>query len=164
MNIPEEKIIKALNNYKRLPHRLEFVGEYKGIRFYDDSIATIPESVIFALDSLGGDVETLIAGGYDRGIKYNKLSKRIQKSNIKNLILFPESGEKIMKEVKKESKKIKFVLVDNMEKAVSSAYKLTSKGKICLLSPASSSFGIFKDYKQRGDLFKKYIKNEKEIS
>lgn len=164
LNISEEKIIKALNNYKRLPHRLEFVGEYRGIRFYDDSIATIPESVIFALDSLGGDVETLIAGGYDRGIKYNKLSKRIQKSNIKNLILFPESGEKIMKEVKKESKKIKFVLVDNMEKAVFNAYKLTSKGKICLLSPASSSFGIFKDYKQRGDLFKKYIKNEKEIS
>ena len=161
LNIPTEKIIKALNKYKRLPHRLEFIGEYRGIRFYDDSIATIPESVIFALDSLGDDVETLIAGGHDRGIKYEKLAKRIKKSNIKNLIVFPGSGEKILRDVKKEGKKIKTIIVNNMEEAIVNSYKLTSKGKICLLSPASPSFGIFKDYKDRGDLFKKYIKSLK---
>ncbi|MDD4073975.1 MAG: UDP-N-acetylmuramoyl-L-alanine--D-glutamate ligase [Candidatus Pacebacteria bacterium] len=157
LNISEDKIIKAFSNYKRLPHRLEFVGEFKGIRFYDDSIATIPEAVIFALDSLGVDVETLIAGGYDRGINYSKLTKRISKSNIKSLILFPDSGEKI---IKKLDKGIKVVMVEKMEDAVEKAYKLTSKGKICLLSPSSPSFGIFRDYKERGDLFKKYI-NEK---
>jgi UDP-N-acetylmuramoylalanine--D-glutamate ligase len=161
LDIPLSKVTKALNKYKRLPHRLEFIGESKGIRFYDDSIATIPESVIFALDSLGDDVETLIAGGYDRGIKYNKLAKRIKKSNIKNLILFSPSGEKILKEVKQEKKRLKMIIVKDMKEAVARAYELTSKGKICLLSPASPSFGIFKDYKERGDLFEKYIKSFK---
>lgn len=154
-NVPEKDIIKSLNKYKRLPHRLEFVGEFKGIRFYDDSIATIPEAVVYALDSLGDDVETIILGGLDRGIKYDKLVKRIKKSNIKTIIAFPDSGEKIVKNIRSRIYK-----VDNMKDAVDLAYKHTSKGKICLMSPASPSFNLFKDYKERGDLFKKYI-NEK---
>ncbi|MFA5228413.1 MAG: UDP-N-acetylmuramoyl-L-alanine--D-glutamate ligase [Candidatus Paceibacterota bacterium] len=155
LNVPEKEVIKALNKYKRLPHRLEFVGEMKGIRFYDDSIATIPEAVIYALDSLGDDVETIIIGGQDRGIKYDKLVKRIKKSSIKNIIVFPDSGEKIVKNIRSRIYK-----VENMENAVKLAYEHTSKGKICLLSPSSPSFNLFKDYKERGDLFKKYI-NEK---
>ena len=154
-NVPEKDIIKSLNKYKRLPHRLEFVGEFKGIRFYDDSIATIPEAVVYALDSLGDDVETIILGGLDRGIKYDKLAKRIKKSNIKTIIAFPDSGEKIVRNIRSRIYK-----VDNMKDAVDLAYKHTSKGKICLMSPASPSFNLFKDYKERGDLFKKYI-NEK---
>ncbi|MDD2274374.1 MAG: UDP-N-acetylmuramoyl-L-alanine--D-glutamate ligase [Candidatus Pacebacteria bacterium] len=155
LNIPEKEIIKALNNYKRLPHRLEFVGEFKGIRFYDDSIATIPEAAVYAIDSLGDDVETIILGGLDRGIKYDKLVKRIKKSNIKNIIAFPDSGEKIVRNIRSRIYK-----VDNMEDAVDLAYKHTTKGRICLLSPASPSFNLFKDYKERGDLFKGYV-NEK---
>lgn len=155
LNIPEKEVVKALNNYKRLPHRLEFVGEFKGVRFYDDSIATIPEAVVYALDSLGDDVETIILGGLDRGIKYDKLVKRIKKSNIKTIIAFPDSGEKIVRNIRSRIFK-----VDNMLDAVNLAYEYTSKGKICLMSPASPSFNIFKDYKERGDLFKKYI-NEK---
>jgi UDP-N-acetylmuramoylalanine--D-glutamate ligase len=155
LNIKEEKIIKALKKFKRPEHRLEFVGEYRGIRFYDDSIATIPEATIFALDSLGIDVETIILGGYDRGIKYEKLGKKLAKSNVKNLILFNPSGEKILKTTKA---KMRHVFVKNMEEAVKKCFQMTSKGKICLLSPASPSFGTFKDYKERGDLFKKYIK------
>ncbi|MFZ3055054.1 MAG: UDP-N-acetylmuramoyl-L-alanine--D-glutamate ligase, partial [Minisyncoccales bacterium] len=155
LNIKEEKIIKAFKKFKRPEHRLEFVGESKGIRFYDDSIATIPEATIFALDSLGLDVETLILGGYDRGIKYEKLGERLVKSNVKNLVLFKPSGEKILKTVKG---RMKHVFVKNMEEAVKNSFKMTSKGKICLLSPASPSFGTFRDYKERGDLFKKYIK------
>lgn len=155
LGVKEEKIIKAFKKFKRPEHRLEFVGESKGIRFYDDSIATIPEATIFALDSLGSDVETLILGGYDRGIRYEKLGERLKKSNVRNLVLFNPSGEKILKTVKG---KMKHVFVKSMEEAVKNSFKLTSKGKICLLSPASPSFGTFKDYKERGDLFKKYIK------
>lgn len=158
LNIKEEKIIKAFKKFKRPEHRLEFVGEYKGIRFYDDSIATIPEAAIFALDSLGSDVETLILGGYDRGIKHNKLAERLVKSKVKNLILFNPSGERILKEVKRRKGKFRHCFVNNMEEAVKKCFQMTAKGKICLLSPASPSFGLFKDYKERGDLFKKYIK------
>lgn len=162
LKIKEDKIIKAFKKFKRPSHRLEYVGEFRGIKFYDDSIATIPEAAIFAIDSLG-DVETLIVGGFDRGIKHDKLAKRIVKSHIKNLILFPSSGERIWKEVERLDKKgVNHIFVDNMKSAVEKCFSLTSGGKICLLSPASPSFGIFKDYKERGDLFKKYIKDYKE--
>lgn len=161
LEIKEEKIIKAFKKFKRPEHRLEFVGEKKGIRFYDDSISTIPEAAIFALDSLGYDVETLIVGGFDRGIKFDKLADRIIKSNVKNLILLPISGEKILKEIEKRKGKVKHFSFDNMKDVVNKCFQVTSKNKICLLSPASPSFGIFRDYKERGDLFKKYIKDFK---
>jgi UDP-N-acetylmuramoylalanine--D-glutamate ligase len=157
LGIKEEKIIKAFKKFKRPAHRLEFVGEYKGIRFYDDSISTIPESAIFALDSLGNDVETMILGGFDRGIKHGKLAERIIKSKVKNLILFNPSGEKILKEVEKRGGKARHVIVKNMEEAVKKCFQKTSIGKICLLSPASPSFGTFIDYKDRGEQFKKFM-------
>ena len=91
-----------MKSFKKLPHRLEQFGDYQGIEFYDDSISTIPESTIYALDKLGENVETLIVGGLDRGIDFKKLSQRINKSKIKTLILFPESGEKIRKGIKRK--------------------------------------------------------------
>lgn len=161
LGVKDEKIVKAFKRFKRPEHRLEFVGEKKGIRFYDDSIATIPEATIFALDSLGYDVETLIVGGFDRGIKFDKLADRIIKSNVKNLILFPVSGEKILKEIEKRKGKLRHFSFDDMERAIKKCFEVTPSGKICLLSPASPSFGIFRDYKERGDLFKKNIRNFK---
>jgi UDP-N-acetylmuramoylalanine--D-glutamate ligase len=161
MGVKDEKIIKALKKFKRPDHRLEFIGEKKGIRFYDDSISTIPEATIFALDSLGSDVETLIVGGFDRGIKFEKIAEKIVKSSVRNLILFPTSGEKILREVKKRKGKVKSYAFTDMKEAVKKCFAVTSAGRICLLSPASPSFGIFKDYKERGDLFKKYIKDFK---
>jgi len=158
LKIKEETVVKAFKKFKRPSHRLEFVGEFKGIKFYDDSIATIPEAAVFAIDSLGDNIETLIAGGFDRGIGQEKLIDRIAESDIKNLILFPESGQKIYKEIKKRGIEANCFLVDNMKEAVGKCFEVTAKGKICLLSPASPSFGIFKDYKDRGDAFKKYIK------
>ncbi len=157
--IEMDKILKALKSFKKLPHRLEYIGKFNNINFYDDSISTIPESTIYALDKLGDDVETLIIGGQDRGIDFKKLGKRITESNIKNLIIFPESGEKILKLVER---KIKHYSTSSMEKAVEFCFKNTSEDKICLLSNASPSYGIFKNFKERGDLFKKYIKEHEE--
>lgn len=150
------KILKSLKTFKKLPHRLEYVGKFKGIHFYDDSISTIPESTIYALDKLGDNVETLIIGGQDRGIDFKKIGKRITESKIKSLIVFGESGEKILKLVKR---KINHYPTSSMEKAVDFCFKNTSENKICLLSNASPSYGIFKNFKERGDLFKKYVKN-----
>jgi UDP-N-acetylmuramoylalanine--D-glutamate ligase len=149
-----DKILKAIKSFKPLSHRLEYLGKFRGIHFYDDSISTIPESTIYALDKLGENVETLIIGGLDRGIDFKKLSQRIDKSKIKTLIIFPDSGKKIYALTKK---KIKHYSVDSMEKAVQLCFKNTSENKICLLSPASPSYNLFKDFKEKGDLFKKYI-------
>ena len=123
-------------------------------------MSTIPETTIAALDGLGNNVETIFLGGFDRGISFKNLAKRILKSKIKNLILFPTTGEGIWREIVSLKRKNKFraFLVQNMKDAVKLAYQYTRKGKICLLSCASTSFSIFRDYKEKGNLFKKYVK------
>lgn len=156
--IPEEKINEAIRNFKSLPHRLEFVVEKNGIKFYNDSLATNPHATIFGLETLGEHVETLIAGGLDRGVDYSILGPAIAKSKIKNLILFPDTGEKIWNSVVSyQSSAIRKFEAKSMAKAVKLAFENTSKRKICLMSPASASFNMFKDYEDRGNQFKKFV-------
>ncbi|MDO8474516.1 MAG: UDP-N-acetylmuramoyl-L-alanine--D-glutamate ligase [bacterium] len=160
--IPQKKIQQAIRNFKPLPHRLERVGEWKGITFYNDSLATIPEATCAALDLLGPKVHTLIAGGFDRGLTFRKLGKKIQKSSIKTLILFPTTGEKIASSIRKSASSAdgppQCFFAKTMEEAIRLSYSHTPKGKICLLSPAASSFNMFKDYKDRGEQFTKLAK------
>ncbi len=153
--IPQKKIQKALKEFKPLPHRLEKVGEWKGITFYNDSLATIPEATCAALDMLGPKVHTLIAGGYDRGLTFEKLGKKIWESSVQTLILFPDTGEKILASMQKPPQSF---FANTMEEAIRLSYSHTPKGKICLLSPAASSFNMFKDYKDRGEQFTKLAK------
>lgn len=156
------KIFKApvLTKLKNLPHRLEFIGQFKKINFYNDSLATLPEATIFALNYLGKNVQTLILGGFDRKQDFKSLAKKILKSKIKSVVLFPPSGRRIWRTLQQaqDEQLPKHFFVNKMADAVKLAYDLTGKRKICLLSPSSPSFGIFKDYKERGNLFKKWVK------
>ncbi|MBI2624929.1 MAG: UDP-N-acetylmuramoyl-L-alanine--D-glutamate ligase [Candidatus Nealsonbacteria bacterium] len=163
LKIPYLKIESAVKSFKFLPHRLELVGRFKGITFYNDSLATIPEAAIMAMKSLGGGVETLILGGFERFYDFSDLAKEILNREIKTIIFFPTTGFRIWQELVKLGRKKKTILpkrffVKDMKEAVRIAYGNTSRNKICLMSPASPSFSIFKDYKERGDLFKKYVK------
>lgn len=156
--LTEKEIKKSIDEFKTLDSRIEFLGNFNGINFYNDSLATIPEATIFALNELK-NVDTLILGGLDRGIKFNKLTEEIKNKKIKNIILFPNTDKKIYKDLKNEN--INFFFTDSMKEAVLFAKKNTKKGSICLLSPAAPSYNLFKDYKDRANQFKKYLKNEK---
>jgi UDP-N-acetylmuramoylalanine--D-glutamate ligase len=150
-------IQQVLKNFKGLEHRLEFIAEIGNIRFFNDSLATLPQATISALEALK-ETETLITGGFDRGLDYKDLAKAIVQSGIKTLILFPTTGARIWKEICEETNNPpeKFD-VTTMEQAVKIAFAETIPGKICLMSPASASFNLFKDYKDRGNQFKEQV-------
>ena len=163
-DIPKQTVEKVLKKFTPLPHRLQHVGTHKGIVFYNDSLATIPEATNAALATLGQQVHTLIAGGFDRGISMENLAVAIINSKLRILILFPTTGEYIAKEIEKIAKKKslkklpQIFFVNSLATAVQLAYDHTPKGKICLLSPAASSFNLFRDYKERGEIFQKFVK------
>lgn len=151
-------IVEVLKTFKGLPHRLEFVGEKLGVKYYNDSLATIPDAAIEALKAFDGKVTTLIAGGFDRGLDYTELGSYLAKSSVQTLILFPPVGERIWQAVVAAGgEKIKRIDVENMHQAVFHASEETEPGNICLLSPAAASFGIFTNYKDRGNQFKNEV-------
>ncbi len=154
--VSKEEVDSFLKKNFNLPHRLEYVGKFMDIDFYNDSAATIPEATIEAINNLK-NLKTLIVGGVGKGGDYKIVAEKIRKSNIENLIIFPETGNKIKEYLKKKKENIKIIYCEDMEEAVKSCYKKTSSGS-CLLSPASSSFNMFSDYKDRGDKFKKFVK------
>lgn len=157
--ISAKAINPVLRRFTGLPDRLEYVGEKRGILFYNDSLSTIPEAAIEAMETFPDKVETLIAGGHERGIDYTELGKYLAKSSVKTLILFPPSGERLWQAVVDAGgdKQIIKYNASSMHEAIVYASDETSNGKICLLSPASASFGIFKNYKDRANQFKKEI-------
>lgn len=158
--IPPKNIQRIIKNFKPLPHRLELVGTYRGIKFYDDSLSTIPESAMAALDALGKNVQTIILGGHDRNLDFTKLAKKILRSKVNNVILFPTTGYRIWQKIVQLSKcpAPNHFFANDMAQAVKFAYSQTEKEKICLLSTASPSFGIFRNYAEKAKLFRKYIK------
>ena len=162
VGISIKNIASVLKTFKGLEHRLEFVWEVDNIRFFNDSLATLPQATVEALKTLN-ETETLITGGFDRGLDYKDLAKAIVQSGIKTLILFPTTGERIWKEICEETNNPpeKFDVI-TMEQAVRIAFAETTPGKICLMSPASASFNLFKNYKDRGDQFKKEVNLLKE--
>jgi len=157
LGVDNKSIVLALKEFKSLPHRIEYVQTINGVSFYDDSISTIPQATLGAIEALGGKVETLIMGGYDRNINFDILAEGIAGSGVKNIILFPGSGIRIWDAISKGNDFINHFFVSSMKEAVDIAIQKTSAGKVCLLSPASPSFGIYKDYKARGNSFKSEV-------
>ena len=147
------KSINSINNFKTLKHRLEFVGNFDGINYYDNSIATVPMATIEAIKALK-NVDTLIIGGMDRGIDYTDFIKYLDSSDISNIVCMPKTGHDIAKKLKNK----KTFIVNTLEEAVDISKKVTGKNMSCLLSPAAASYGFFKNFEEKGDLFQKLVK------
>lgn len=154
LHLDLNKTIKSISEFKTLNHRLEFIGEFDGVKYYDNSIGTIPVATIEAVKALK-EVDSLIIGGMDRGVDYKELIEFLNNSEIGNIICMPKTGHDIAKELKQE----KCHIVDTMEEAVAVAKKFTKKGKICLLSPAAASYGFFKNFEEKGDIFKQLVQS-----
>ncbi len=157
-NVDNRIIRGAIKEFKPLPHRLEMIGNFKGIIFYDDAISTTPESTIFAIKSLK-DIGTIFLGGEDRGYDFKILIRTILDYYIPNIILFPDSGLKMLSLLKTMAKKIPRTLItSSMDKAVKFAYQYTPKDSICLLSNASPSYSLWKNFEEKGDQFQFFVK------
>lgn len=153
LNLDFDLTKQAIDEFMPLEHRMEYVGKFQDVEYYNDSIATIPEATINAIETLK-NINTLIVGGKDRGVHLGELIEYINNSKIENVICLPKTGEYIAEGIKNKQ----VYLVENLSQAVKIAKEKTKKGMICLLSPAASSYGYFKNFKERGNLFKQYVK------
>ena len=158
--IDTEMIEDGIATFKGLEHRLEYVGEFGRIHFYNDSIATIPEACMEAIRAVP-NVDTLIAGGFDRGIDYAGLAEFLSHSTVRNIILLGAAGKRIMEHL---------VLVDHSDKKIFHinrfddfkpiAFRETRPGFACLLSPAAASYDEFKNFEERGRRFRELVRSE----
>ncbi len=150
-----EKTINTINSFQTLPHRMEKVGIYDNIIFYNDAIATIPEATINSVGALE-KVNTLIIGGMNRGVNFDKFIEYLNSSTVENLICMPTTGHIIGEKINNPNMKV--YMVETMEEAVKTAKKVTQKNTICLLSPAAASYGYFKNFKEKGEIYKKLVR------
>lgn len=158
-------IKETLNNFKGIEGRLEFIKEIGGIKYYNDTTATIPEATIAALRSFPLHKIILIAGGTDKNLNFKNLAEEILKG-VKSLILLPGTAtEKLLKEIEiKEAAGLRLVsrrLTKSMRIGVKMAHKQAQRGNIVLLSPGCTSFGLFQHEFDRGEQFKKWLKKLK---
>lgn len=157
LEIQDEISKKAVEKFEPLPHRMEYVGEYKGIKFYNDALATTPEATMHAINALE-NVDTIMLGGEDRGYDFVDFTQSIPQTNIRNIVLFPDSGATIKRLLQITGENYNFFETSSMDEAVKFAYEHTKPGMICLLSTASPSYSIWKNYEEKGNLFKEFVK------
>ncbi len=158
----EPSVMKRVaTTFSGVEHRIELVREIDGIKFYNDSIASSPTRTIAGLNSFKQKV-ILIAGGYDKKIPYDVMGEVIA-DKVKSLVLIGQTGKKIDKALKDEIEKtgkgsgIPVTYSENLKDAVDSARKYAKSGDIVILSPASASFDMFKNFAERGDMFKDIV-------
>lgn len=160
LGISDRQFQNGLCSYVPLPHRLQFIGTIDGISYYDDSISTIDETTIQALNTIK-NADTVLIGGMDREISYVNLEKYLSQSEVAHIILMEATGKRIYEEIMKNMPdfhgKDRLYVVEHLEDAVNLAREITAKGGSCILSPAAASYGIFKNFEERGECFKELV-------
>lgn len=157
-DVPDEVICSVAKNFGGVEHRIEFVRELDGVGYYNDSIASSPTRTIAGLKSFSKKV-ILLAGGYDKNIPYAPLAPHI-KENVSLLILMGATADKIEAALKEDTSNLpipEIVRVKDMAGAVKVAYERATNGDIVLMSPASASFDLYRNFEFRGKHFKELV-------
>lgn len=158
LGVTDEVIISAAKSFRGLPHRLYDLGIHSGIHWVDDAISTTPESTIAALHALTPNVKAIIVGGQDRGNNFTQLGAVLSSCNVEHVILMGESGPRIGDAI--TDARIAMHTANSMEDAVSiakSVLKTAEIAPICLLSPASPSYGMYRNFEEKGQVFQNAI-------
>ncbi len=170
LEVPHSAMVEVLRTFEGLAHRLHFVGEKDGVRWFDDSISTTPESAIAALQAFP-DPKILILGGSSKGADFSELGACIaEDASVKAIIGIGEEWPKIKASIENRESKIErgtlkiLEGMQSMKEVVHAAAGVAEPGDVVILSPACASFGMFKDYKDRGDQFMREVDSLAESS
>lgn len=153
-NVSDDEIKKGLSEFTGLPHRLKFVAEKYGVKYYDDSISTTPGSAIAALKAFV-EPKILILGGSDKGADYFELAKEIARQNVRLIIINGANSGEIREVLREEKVDCEIVQLNmaGMKEVAKSAKNKAQSGDVVILSPAAASFDMFKSYSDRGEQF-----------
>lgn len=169
LGVSTEACHEVIKEFKNLPHRLQFVREVGGVKFYNDSYSTVPETSMAAVDSFG-EPTVLIAGGYDKGADYNDWAVKIlTKESLHTVILIGATSDKMEKSLLEAEEKLgeahvfptKILRRNALEDAVIDAYAESDQGGVVVMSPAAASFDMFNNYKERGNEFIAHVRKLK---
>ena len=153
-NVSDDEIKRGLSEFTGLPHRLKFVAEKYGVKYYDDSISTTPGSAIAALKAFA-EPKILILGGSDKGADYSELAKEIARQNVRSIIINGANADEIREVLREEKVDCEIVQLNmaGMKEVAKSAKNKAQSGDVVILSPAAASFDMFKSYSDRGEQF-----------
>ena len=155
----KQAIRSVVSSFSGLPYRLEFVREVNNVKYYNDSFSTTPETAIAAIKAFATPKIVILGGSY-KGVEFDKLAEEVIKNNVKHVLAIGETGPNIANLLQKRGfNDISLDGLDTMELIVAKAQSLSSSGDIVLLSTGCASFDMFKDYKDRGDLFNQAVQS-----
>lgn len=161
LRVPAKSIEKIVKTFKGVPHRMEFIKEINGVKYFNDTAATMPEATIAAINSLFEEYPnskiTLICGGQNKGLNYSALSKTI-KEKVENLVMLPGTASEKIKEGL--DKNFAIISAASMAEAVTKSGELAKRGDIIILSPGAASFNMFKNEFDRGEQFIEAVKKQ----
>lgn len=156
MGVPMDKIRETLKVFQAVEHRIEYVTEVNGVRYYNDSKGTNPDAAIKGIQAMNRPTY-LIGGGYDKQSEYDEWIESFD-GKVKMLVLIGQTREKIAACAKAHGFS-EVVLCDSLEEAIDVCHENAKSGEAVLLSPACASWGMFKNYEERGRIFKEYVRN-----
>lgn len=154
MGVPMDCIYKGITEFIAVEHRIEYVAEIDGVKYYNDSKGTNTDAAIKAIQAMNRPT-ILIGGGYDKNADYTDWIRSFD-GKVKNLVLLGQTKDKIA-EAARQNGFYDITLVDSLEQAVSTCASMAEEGDCVLLSPACASWGMFKNFEERGNMFKQYV-------